>query len=112
MGDVTASSEDDHEGAATVEAMETGVSSSVGKEEAEAEVDEEEQNVKAVSEVEANPTSSKKVHPMFGRLSVFVCLVSWVHILVVTVWPCGNLTSICCVCFTDSIERGRGWSGT
>lgn len=65
MDEVTTGSEDDHEGTATVGAMDTGV----GKEEAgEGEVDEqEEENQKGASEVEAAPTSSKKVHPLFGR---------------------------------------------
>lgn len=69
MDDVTTGSEDDHEGTATVGAMETGVGSVVGKEEAgEGEVDEqEEENQKGASEVEAATTSSKKVHPLFGR---------------------------------------------
>lgn len=76
--EVTASSEEDptdHEETATIEAMETGESSTVGNGEAvEAKVEEEEEKLKAVSEVEAKPTSSKKVHPLFGRLSVFSML--------------------------------------
>lgn len=63
---------------ATVGAMETGVDSSMGQEEAiKAEGDKEEENLKAAFEVEAKPTSTKKVHPLFGRLSCFcVCFKS------------------------------------
>lgn len=57
---------------ATAGAMETGVDSSMGQKEAvEAEGHSEEENLKASFEVEAKPTSTKKVHPLFGRLSLF-----------------------------------------
>lgn len=63
---------------ATVGAVETGVDSSMGQGEAvKAESDKEEENLKAAFEVEAKPTSTKKVHPLFGRLSCFcVCFKS------------------------------------
>ena len=71
LDEATASSGEDptdHEGTVAVEEMETGVSSSVGNgEEVQGKAEEEEGNLKAVSEVETTPTSSKKIHPLFGR---------------------------------------------
>ena len=72
LDEVTASSGEDptdHEGTVAVEEMETGVGSSVGNgEEVQGKAEEEEEgNLKAVSEVETTPTSSKKIHPLFGR---------------------------------------------